>query len=43
MTLNQFLILLVIGVAIALVTSATWIWWVIAICTALVVLKLIKK
>ena len=43
MTLNQFLIFLVIGIAIAVVTSSTWIWWILAICTALVVIKLLMK
>ena len=43
MTLNQFLIFLVIGIAIAVVTSATWIWWILGICTALVVIKLLMK
>ncbi|EHA63943.1 hypothetical protein Syn8016DRAFT_0985 [Synechococcus sp. WH 8016] len=43
MTLNQFLIFLVIGISIAIVTSSTWLWWILAICTAFVVLKLLRK
>jgi len=47
MTLNQFLIFLVIGIAIAVATSgtwiSTWIWWILAACTVLVVIKLLSK
>ena len=47
MTLNQFLIFLVIGIAIAVATSgtwiSTWIWWILAACTVFVVIKLLSK
>ncbi len=43
MTLNQFLIFLVIGIAIAGATGSTWLWWILAICTVLVIFKLLRK
>lgn len=43
MTLNHFFIFLVMGIALAVITSANWIWWILAICTTLVVIKLLKK